>query len=88
MSNNVPDYKDNLVFEPDYSVYETARKLKRLEEERNLNMDLDGVGYLNFDNFCINLYTNKIRSNENLDFIVKAKSNKHLIDIVEVLTRG
>lgn len=88
MSNNTPDYKDNLVFEPDYSIYETAKRIKRLAYERDIKFERSAKVYLDFDNFCIDIPTRRFFSINKDQFIVEAKSNKHLVDIVEVLTRS
>lgn len=90
MSNNVPDYKDNLFFEPDYSIYQTARKLKKLAKERNFNIYRQGKVWLEFSNIFIAIGTinRMIITLDNQDFIIQPKSNKHLVDIIEVLTRS
>lgn len=90
MSNNAPDYKDNLFFEPDYSIYQTARKLRKLAKERNFNIYRQGKVWLEFSNIsiAIGLLTRVIITLDNQDFIIQPKTNKHLVDIVEVLTRS
>lgn len=90
MSNNAPDYKDNLFFEPDYSIYQTARMLRRLARERNFNFYRQGKVWLESNNLsiAINITNRMFITLDNQDFILYAKSNKHLVDIVEVLTRS
>lgn len=87
MSNNAPDYKDNLFFEPDYSIYQTARKIKKLAKERNIKIYRDCYCYLNFLGVSIDLSELLIDCG-NIETGIKIKSNKHLVDIVEVLTRS
>lgn len=90
MSNNAPDYKDNLVFEPDYSIYQTAKKLRKLAKERNFNIYRQGKVWLKFSNIsiAIGLLTRVVITLDNQDFIIQPKTNKHLVNIVEVLTRS
>lgn len=90
MSNNAPDYKDNLFFEPDYSIYQTARKLRKLAKERNFNIYRQGKVWLEFNNIsiAIGLLTRVVITLDNQDFIIQPKTNKHLVDIIEVLTRS
>lgn len=90
MSNNAPDYKDNLFFEPDYSIYQTARKLRNLACERNFNIYRQGKIWLEFNNLpiAIDIINRMFITLDNQDFILYAKSNKHLINIIEVLTRS
>lgn len=90
MSNNIPDYKNNLFFESDYSIYQTARKLRKLAKERNFKIKRENKTWLEFSNetISINIFTRTVVSLDNGDFIIQPKTNKHLIDIVEVLTRS
>lgn len=81
------DYNEGLFFEPDYSVYKTARKLRKLAKERNLKICRQTKFYIDFDVFCILITTREIFTYSEDEFIVQAKSNKHLYDIIEVLTR-
>lgn len=90
MSNNAPDYKDNLFFKPDYSIYQTAKKLRKLAKERNFNIYRQGKVWLEFSNIsiAIGLLTKVVITLDNQDFIIQPKTNKHLVDIIEVLTRS
>ena len=82
------DYNENLFFEPDYSIYQMARKLIKLSKERNLNMHKDKYNLLNFNRFCVSPHTRKIYPYVvGGEPITQAKSNKHLYNIIEVLTR-
>lgn len=81
------DYNENLFFEPDYSILQTARKLRKLARERNNRFKRFGKFYLDFDSFTILMTTREVFTYDGDILIVPAKSNKHLIDIVEVLTR-
>lgn len=91
MTNNVPDYKNNLYFEPDYSIYETARKIKKLAKERNFKIyrnELKQITFFKIHSILINIKDRTFVTYGCEEYIVKAKSNKHLVDIIEVLTRS
>lgn len=86
LNDNSPDYKDDLVFEPDYSVYETARKLRNLSKKRKVKIYRDCIYWLNFCGISINLDDFEVLA-ENTELDIKIKSRRHLLEIVEVLTR-
>lgn len=84
------DYNENLFFEPDYSIYQMARKLIKLSKERNLKMyrnELKQLTFFKFHSILINVRDRTIVTYGCEECIVKAKSNKHLYNIIEVLTR-
>ena len=84
------DYEEKLFFEPDYSVYKIARKLRKLAKERNLKMyrnELKQITFFRFHSIIINVKDRTLVTYGCEELIVKAKSNKHLYDIIEVLTR-
>lgn len=84
------DYNEGLFFEPDYSVYKTARKLIKLSEERDLMLykhESGQLSFIEFQSIIINVKDRTIVTYGCEECIVKAKSNKHLYDIIEVLTR-
>lgn len=84
------NYNEGLFFEPDYSVYKTVRKLRKMAKERNLKMyrnELNQLSFIKFNSILINIKDRTIVTYGCEECIVKAKSNKHLYDIIEVLTR-
>lgn len=81
------DYNEKLFFEPDYSVYKMTRKLRKLAKERNFKIRRAVKFYIDFDVFSIPITTRETFTYGEDEFIVQAKSNKHLYDIIEVLTR-